>query len=193
MEFKRHNDYTTTLSSSTPGTVAWTVARLALETPMGLKLTNTELNSVYELAEKRLIDMGKYKDTIQQFEATVQDGCVYFPATVESILVAKLSGTTSSTPSWPIPIRGEFFEYMENGPSDWPCSGARLVDEGEVYSECDGTTRRKYRLRTWDNISHTLLVVAKLRWFKKAQTEQTTIKNFEALRLMSQAIIWKRQ
>lgn len=183
MEFFRHNAYTTALSSATPGTVEWTIARLALETPTGLKLTTTEMQSVFELSEKRIIDMGKYKDTIATFVVQVADGCVYFPANVESVLVAKLD-------SCPIPIRSEFFEYMENGPSDWACSGERLVDEGEVY--LNGVYRRKYRLRTWDNTTHSMSVVVKLRWFKKGPTEQTTIKNFEALRLMSQAIILER-
>src|SRR5207253_9496518 len=67
MELLRHTTYATTFSSATPGTVAWTVARLALEVPGGLKLTTFEMQNVFEMAEKRLIDMGKYKDTIETF------------------------------------------------------------------------------------------------------------------------------
>jgi hypothetical protein len=182
MEFLRHNDYTNTLNSATAGTVAWTIARLALEVPGGLSLTTVEMQRTFEMAEKRLIDLGKFKDTIELFTADVVAGEVFFPPQIETVLAIDLDGI-------PIPVRGALFEYLQNGPGIDIIIGQRLVDMGEIYFPENGLTRRKYLLRTTDTVSHTISIVGKIRWYPKAQNEPTTIKNFEALRLMTQAII----
>lgn len=187
MEFRRRTTYETVLASTGPKTMGYLVARLALDIPDGLKMTNTELTRVANSAEHRLMDRGRWKNTVTDFSAIVNGGYVLFPLDVESILAASMDGT-------PLTIRGRYFEFHENGPGYLdPCcdSGCLnlLVDQGEVLWAATGQVRRKYKVLAGSSDGATLRVIAKRRWMAKAASDILVIQNYEALRLMVLSIL----
>src|SRR5439155_1724174 len=128
---------------------------------------------------KRLMQRGFVKDSIETIVAQVVDGIVYFPKNVQSVLAIDLAGN-------PIPIRSEFFEYQENGPGQFAVH-SMLIDQGDEYLPGTQSVRRKYKLIA-PSTSTEITAVCKLRWLKKQVTDRMVVKNFEALRLMVNAI-----
>lgn len=119
---------------------------------------------------------GTYKDCIVQISATVRGGMLYFPLDVGCVLAIDLNGR-------PIPIRSQFFQYLENGPGMFPAH-PMLIDQGDDTT-ISKSPRRKYKLVatgcTEDQVINT---VCKLRWrFKKAD-DFMVIKHYEVHRLM---------
>jgi hypothetical protein len=186
-EKARHSTYTTALSTYLPGSFGHAVARLALEMEGGLQLTTTELERVLSVAEMRLLEQGIWKGSLREVNATITGGEVLFPRDIEGILAADVCGQ-------PIDIRSIFFEYQQNGPgktSFCSCS-SMFIDRGEVYFPQTGFKRRKYFFNGSASQSIQFSAVAKMRWIQRVSGDELVIKNFEALRLMSQAILLER-
>jgi hypothetical protein len=185
----RHTTYENVLANSDPTMMGYAVARLALDLPDGLKMTSTEIRRLANSAESRLIDRGKWKGTIDEFEADIATGCVLFPRDTQTILAASLCGE-------PIRIQGRFFEYHENGPgfldpTQRACA-AMLIDQGEVTMNT-GAVRRKYKVMVPQDSTGRVRVLAKRRWIIKEDLDTLVIRNYEALRLTVQAILAERQ
>lgn len=181
-EKARHTTYTQALTTYVSGTFGWTVARLALELQGGLAMTTAELERVVSMAEMRLMERGLWKGTLKTVSATITGGDVLFPRDVEAVLAADICGN-------PTDIRSIFFEFQQNGPGHCTDCQGRFVDMGEVYFPETGSKRRKYKYRgsTTHNVS--LTAVCKIRWEQKESCDPMVLKNFEAIRLMSQSII----
>ncbi len=123
------------------GTMGWTRARLALEIPWAQKLGKEELTRLLQRSEMRLMELGTFKGTLEEFSAPVVCGHVVMPQRVESILAADLEGQHLN-------LRSIFFKYLQNGPGDWRDEGGCILeDEGEITMN-DGFKRHKYRLNT---------------------------------------------
>jgi hypothetical protein len=106
----------------------------------------------------------------------VVGGMVYFPRNVATVLAVNLSGR-------PIPIRSQFFNYLENGPGEFACH-EMLIDQGDEYLPGTNTMRRKYKLLANCTEGQRITAVCKVRWILKGPGDLMTIKNYEALRLM---------
>jgi hypothetical protein len=187
-ELARHTTYTTALGVYLPGSFGYVVARLALEMEGGLQLTTTELERVLSMAEMRLMEQGIWKGCLREVNATITGGEVLFPRDIETVLAADICGQ-------PTDIRSIFFEYQQNGPGKTSfCSCSRMfVDRGEVYFPQTGFKRRKYFYNGSSTRETQFTAVCKIRYVPKVLGDELVIKNFEALRLMSQAIMMERQ
>lgn len=178
----RKAGYEADLVNFQQGSKAWTRARLALEMPGGLLVGKEEFARIIDRAQLRMMEKGIWKGCLEEFDATITDGHVYFPARVQSVLAADLCGV-------PIDIRSIFYKYLENGPGDWDDTcGGRFEDEGEDFFPNSGLRRRKYRARIGTN-GQKILAVCKLRWEVKEPEEQLTIVNLEANRAMVSCIL----
>lgn len=186
-ELARHTTYTTALGVYLPGSFGHAVARLALEMEGGLQLTITELERVLNMAEMRLLEQGIWKGSLREVNATITGGEVLFPRDIEAVLMADVCGQ-------PIDLRSILFEYQQNGPGKTSFCGCsqRFVDRGEVYFPQTGFKRRKYFYNGSLTRPIQFSSVCKARWVQKQDGDELTLKNFEALRLMSQAILLER-
>jgi len=109
------------------------------------------------MAEQRLMQRGTWKDCIQNYDATVVGGLVAFPLEVQTVLAVDVNGH-------PIPIRSEFFEYLDNGPGMF-ASHQMLVDQGD-QTFVDGR-RRVYKLVPNITPTEVITAICKLRWLEK--------------------------
>jgi hypothetical protein len=185
-EKARHGAYTSALSEFPDGTHGHAVARLALEMPGGLALTETELDRLVGTAEKRIMEKGKYKGTLKTLSGTIHGGEILFPRDVEAVLVADICGYSTD-------LRNIFFEYQRNGPGHcFECEG-RFVDAGEVYFADTASKRRKYIYRGNCEQDVSFSAVAKIRYVVKENCDPLVIKNFPALLLYAQGIKYERE
>lgn len=176
---KRRAGYEADLASFSQDTFGWTRARLAFELPGGLSIGKSELSRLLDMAEMRLISRGQWVGTLQEYTASVVDGHILAPLMVQTIVAIDLC-------CQPIDVRNVFAEYQKNGTGKSCGCHPSLIDEGEVQYP-NGDRRRQYRLKSTTQ-AHEISFVGKLRWIKKDPEDFMTIKNFEALRLMCQAI-----
>lgn len=184
-EKARHTVYTAALSEYVSGTFGWMVARLALELPGGLSMTEAELERLVSMSEMRIMERGIFKGCLTTLSATIRGGEILFPRDVEAILAADICGT-------PTDIRSIYFEYQKNGPGHCyaGCQG-RFVDMGETWFRETGAKRRKYRYRgSCGDVEMT--AVCKKRWVQKESCDPMAIQNFEAIRLFAQGILNER-
>jgi len=184
-ELARHTTYTTDLGVYLPGSFGYAVARLALEMQGGLQLTTTELERILSMAEMRLMEQGIFKGSLREVNATITGGEVLFPRDIEAVLVTDIDGH-------PVDMRSVLFEYQQNGPGKFSGCSQRFVDRGEVYFPQTGFKRRKYFFNGSLTNSVQFTAICKIRWIQKVSGDELVIKAFEALRLMSQAIMLER-
>lgn len=156
------------------GTLGYLRASLALDVDDALRVGKFELTWAINQAERRIMQRATFKGTITQVNAVVAGGCVYFPMDVQGVLAVDLCGC-------PIPIRSEFFPYLENGPGQFPCS-AMLIDQGDQV--VSGNLRRKYQLVGPCNEGQQISTICKLRWRLKTGDDLMVIGNYEAIRLL---------
>jgi len=184
-ELARHHKYSNDLATFVSGTFGWMIARLALELPTGLALTEAEIARLCSMSEMRIMEAGIYKGTIKTLSATIHGGEILFPRDVEAILAASVCGDS-------IDIRSIYFEYQKNGPGHcFACEG-RFVDMGEVYFPQTGSKRRKYRYRGACDTEQESSFVAKVRWIQKESCDEMVIKNFEAIKLYCQSLVLEK-
>lgn len=188
---RRKAAYYADLQTFPENSFGWMRASLALEVPGLILAGKLDVGFWLNMAEKRLMQRGLWKDTIREYKADVTDGYVAFPKEVQSVLAVDLRGC-------PIPVRSIFHEYHENGPGKFGgCSGT-LIDQGDQVFQ-DGK-RRVYKLKGWvrrNNPSITtttpqtehITAVCKVRWVEKKGSDPMIITNFEALRLMVATIL----
>jgi hypothetical protein len=157
-------------------TMGWMRAQIALDIPSALKIGKRDLTWTINQAERRLMERAMYKDTLVTITAEVVGGYIYMPQNVEAVLAIDLDGQ-------PIPIRSQFFQYLENGPGFCPAH-AMLVDQGDFKQPGFSAPRRKYKLNACCNEGSCISAVCKLRWLPKEPGDMMVIKNYEALRLM---------
>jgi hypothetical protein len=190
---RRKAEYYKDLETFPEHTFGWMRANLALEVPSLMNRGKLDISFVLNMAEKRLMQRGLWKDCIQEYTMQVVGGEVAFPKEVQSVLAVDMNGC-------PIPIRSVFFEYLENGPgmstldltqipSPWirGAGHAMLVDQGD--EDFQGGRRRVYKLVAPTAQNQTITAACKLRWVERKPTDQLAIKNFEALRNMIQCIM----
>jgi hypothetical protein len=183
---KRKGDYEADLVTFPQGSKGWVRARIALEVPGAMSAGREDLGRMIDRGQLRMMEAGLFKGCIEEFNATIYDGHVWFPTRVESVLAIDLDGR-------PIPIRSIFFRYLENGPWwDTSCSGM-LIDQGEEFFASGGIRRRKYRIQGPCENGSELSAVCKLRWEPRGETDQLTITNLEANRAMVSALLLEDQ
>lgn len=183
---RRKAAYEDDLVAYPPGSYGWMRARMALEVPGAMNFGKSEVSRIMDQAEMRLMEGRFFRGCIKEYHADVVNGIVYFPIDVDSIVGANFRCR-------PIDIRSVLFKYLENGPGSSSCYET-LEDLGEEYFSTSRNTRRKFRLTgASDTESFRLSVAAKLRWIQKQPADQMTVKHYEALRLMSTAIVLERQ
>ena len=173
---RRKANYQSDLTLFPENTLGWIRGNLALDVDDAIKTGKIDLTWTINQCEKRLMQRGMWKDCIINVSATVVGGMVYFPRNVQSVLAMDLSGR-------PIPIRSQFFQYLDNGPGMSPCS-EMLIDHGDEYLPGTETMRRKYKLIADCVDQQKINTVCKLRWILKEPGDLMTIKNYEAMRLM---------
>lgn len=184
-EKARHGAYTSALSEFQDGTFGHAVARLALEIPGGLSMTETELARLVGTAEKRIMEFGKFKGTLKTLSATIHGGEILFPRDVEAVLVADICG-------YPVDLRSCFFEYQKNGPGHCFTCECRFVDQGEVFFQDTGSKRRNYIYRGSCDRDVTFDCVAKIRYVEKENCDPLVIKNWPGMLLFCQGIKYER-
>lgn len=181
VESLRTAAHLTALGQYPAGSKGWTVARIGLELPKALEYTVNRLAGALERAELRLMEDGTWKGCIEEFNATVTNGHIYWPARVEAVLSIIINGHHAS-------IRSIFYKYVKDGPGQACCTcNGRFEDEGEKYFPSSGDRRRVYR--AFLNDGTPITAVCKLRWLKKELTDQMTIQNLNALRIMTDGIL----
>lgn len=160
-------------------TAGWLRAQIALDVEEALRTGKQDLLWSINQMERRIMQMPgiNLKDSIRTVTATVRGGCVYFPADVQAVLAVDLCGR-------PIPIRSEFFQYLDNGPGMSPACSSMLIDQGEERTPGLGGVRRKYKLVACCNEDQEISAVCKLRWVPKKAEDVMVIKNYEVMRLM---------
>lgn len=185
LEFKRRTIYETALASLGSTTAGYFAARLGLDLPGGLKMSQIELLRMVNTCEQRLMERGKWKGTITELRALVNAGYIFFPRDVEAILAATMDGT-------PVRIRNRYFEFHENTTgeigfnAEAKCASL-ILDQGDEYSAVSGSTRRKYKVPAANGTS--LHALVKRRWILKASGDTLVIQNYEAIRLVAMSIL----
>lgn len=185
LEALRHGTYTTALGALTSNTFGYFKAQLALELPMGLKLSDSEMGRLTNSAERRLVECGKWKNAIADFEVTIgTDGETDMPTEVEVVLGATICNQ-------PTLIKGRWYEVVEGGPGrvkeDRKAVTGLLVDRGE-FMVSNVPVRRYYVAACQPD--NTLLVRAKRRFAtKSADADVMQIKNFGAVKAAAQSLI----
>jgi hypothetical protein len=182
---RRKSEYQNDVVNFSENTLGWTRANIALDLDAALRTGKSDLTWSINQIERRMMQNAHYKDTIVLLRAEVVGGEVYFPLNVGSVLAVDLNGG-------PIPIRSEFFEYMDNGPGMF-ATHPMLVDQGEVFFEGSKKFRRKYKLVADCDNGQCLSAVCKLRWIPKKPEDMMVIKNYEATRLMMTAKFLEEQ
>jgi hypothetical protein len=182
---KRKADYRTDFFTYPEGTFGYVRASLALDVPGACLKSKSNLSWTINMAEKRLMQRGLWKDTIKKIDAEIVGGYLYFPPWVQTVLSADLNGG-------PQDIRSIHFEYLKNGPGKFSCSHL-LADRGDEYFPQSGHTRRKYKLIADSSTVKLISTVCKIRWLPKVPTDRMIIHNYEAIRLMAQSILTEQQ
>jgi len=144
LETDRHELYKNALTSAVPDSFGYFKARLALDIPDGLQMTDDEVGRFINRAEETLILKGKWPGTVDETRLTFpEDGNVYLPSNVETILSA------SASDGRPIPVYGRQYDFHENGPGystgDDNNNVLSLIDRGETF--VDGRRVRVYFVR----------------------------------------------
>ncbi len=185
LEALRHGTYTTALGSLTSDTFGYFKAQLALELPQGLKLSAVEIGRLCNSAERRLVESGKWKNSIADFEVAIaDDGETNMPTEVETVLGATICDQ-------PTLIRGRWYEVVEGGPGrvreDRRAVTGMLIDRGEFI--VDNAPVRRYFVSACQP-GNTLMVRAKRRFAaKSADSDAMQIKNFGAVKAAAQTLL----
>lgn len=185
LEALRHGTYTTALGALTSNTFGYFKAQLALELPMGLKLSDSEMGRLVNSAERRLIECGKWKNAIADFEVTIgTNGETDMPTEVEVVLGATICDQ-------PTLVKGRWYEVVEGGPGrvreDRKAVTGLLVDRGE-FIVSNVPVRRYYVAACQPD--NTLMVRAKRRFATKSvDADVMQIKNFGAVKAAAQCLI----
>jgi hypothetical protein len=175
----RKSGYLEDIVNFRENTLGWVRAQIALDLPEALRMSKRDLTWTIQQAERRLMERGIWKDTVVTIHGTVLGGLLYMPTSVESVLAVDLCGR-------PIPIRSQFFQFLENGPGGAPgCS--MLIDQGNKLQPGFNAPRRAYKLIASCDVGTSFTAVCKLKWVLKEPGDLMVIRNYEALRLMVSA------
>jgi hypothetical protein len=144
LETERHTIYLNSLNSASPDSFGFFKARLALDLPDGLRLSDSEVGRLVNRAEETLILRGKWPGTVEEMKLTMpEDGNIYLPYNIETVLSAAMPTGK------PIPIYGRSYDYHENGPgystADQNNRDPALIDRGETIA--DGRRVKVYFVR----------------------------------------------
>lgn len=182
---RRKAAYEADLFNFAQSSMGWMRARIALEVPGAMSMGKEEITRLMERAEMLALEMGTWKGTLEEFDATIYGGVVYLPARVESMLSVSLCGV-------PTEIRSFFFNYLDNGPGNWDNTcGGYIRDLGEEM--LGGIYRRKFGVAGSCEQGQAFKAICKLRWVPKAPKDQMTIRNLEAMRLLCDSILLQQQ
>jgi len=192
---KRKAAYEADMVNYPKDSFGWTRARLAFELPGGLSLGKSELSRVLEQAEMRVMDKMQAVGTLQEYTAQVSDGMILCPKEVETIIATDFGCASVDVKN----IFNDYRRHHRGAVSNWFVGLVpELIDEEEIYYPTTGDRRRQYRLREGlyrasdTKPIRTMRFIAKLRWVKKAPTDPMTVKNFEGIRQMCQAILFQK-
>lgn len=186
LEELRHTTYSTNFAALTSNTFGATVAQLGLELPLGLKYSLAELKRLANSAERRLVESGKWKNAIADFEVAItEDFEVNMPQEVEVVLGATICNA-------PTLIKGRWYEVVEGGPGrvsdDALCSPRGiLVDRGEF--NVSNQRVRRYFVGAC-SAENTLIVRAKRRFIPhSADADVMMIRNYSAIKAAATCLI----
>lgn len=185
LEALRHGTYTTALGTMTSNTFGFTRAQLALELPDGLKYSDIEMGRLVNSAERRLVESGKWKNAIADFEVTIADnGETDMPPEVETVLGATICDR-------PTLIRGRWYQVVQGGPGrvKWDNRGKvreLLIDRGEFI--VSGHPVRRYFVNGCP-ANASLTVTAKRRFAtKSADGDVMQIGHYSAVKAAAQCL-----
>lgn len=185
LEGARRLNYQTIVTGSSPGTMGYTRARLALDLKDGLHTDDAALFHVIDRAEEYLMGKGKWFGTIGQYTVNVPtSGDIYLPTEVDSILFV-------SRDTVRVDLFAREYDFHENGPgyrqTDNTFSDI-VVDRGEelVLNASTGLyePRRKYfvNLDECPGSSSDIVILAKKRFLpKQNDSSEMVLKNYPAL------------
>ena len=144
LETDRHELYKNAITSAASDSFGYFKARLALDIPDGLQMTDDEVGRFINRAEETLILKGKWPGTVDETKLTLpEDGNIHLPSNLETILSAAASDGRA------IPVYGRQYDFHENGPgysvSDDNNNVLSLIDRGETFVE--GRRVRVYFVR----------------------------------------------
>lgn len=187
LEALRHGAYATVLAATTANTFGQYKASLALEMPNGIKLSDSEIGRLCNAAERRLVECGKWKGLVADFEiAITSTGETNMPPEVEAVLGATICNV-------PQLIKPQWYEISEGGQGrlndDHRGVGDILVRRPGDYT-VDGQTVARYFVTGCSREGQTLKVRAKRRFLvKSSDGTAMQVKNFGALKAAAQCLM----
>lgn len=195
LEGARRLNYQYSIANSSPGTMGFTRARMALDLKDGLHTDDAALFHVIDRAEEHLMTRGKWFGTIKQFNISITaTGEIYLPTEVDSILFATFESAR-------VDLFAREYDFHENGPgyrttANSENGGVVVVDRGEDFVLNASTgflePRRKYFVvkPCEDPATQTLTILAKVRFIpKQVDTSYMTIQNYPAMVEMVTALM----
>lgn len=182
LERKRHDEYTATLSAAAPNTFGYVKARMALELPLGLRLSEPELARIVNRAEETLITRGRWAGTVEEIKVTIpSDGLFYLPYNVETILSATLN-------NFSVPVFDQSYDFSPNGPgyetTDDNVGAPAIICRGERV--VNNLRMRVYFVRgNWNDTVCARLLVKRRHVDHALDSEHMLIRNYPALHEMA--------
>jgi len=182
LETKRHAQYTATLAAASPNTFGYIKARMALDLPLGLRLSEAELGRLVNRAQETLVTRGKWAGTVEELKVTIpEDGLFYLPYTVETILSATLN-------NFSVPVFDQSYDYSPNGPgfetADDNTGAPAVIARGErIVSH---QRLRVYFVRgNWNDTVCARLLVKRRHIDHTLDSEYMLVRNYPALLAMA--------
>ena len=195
LEGARRLNYQSIITSSSPGTMGYMRARMALDLKDGLHTDDAVLFYVIDRAEEHLMTKGKWFGTIDQYTISVPtNGEIYLPNEVDSILFVAHDNQRMD-------LFAREYDFHENGPGYRTVNNdsvSTVVDRGEGYVLNNSTglyeSQRKYFVNRPDcgcAVPNTdIVILAKKRFVPKtSDSSQMAIKNYPAMLEMVTALM----
>ena len=195
LEGARRLNYQSAIAISSPGTMGFTRARMALDLKDGLHTDDAALFHAIDRAEEHLMTKGKWFGTIEQYTISVPtNGEIYLPNEVDSILFVAHDNHRMD-------LFAREYDFHENGPGYRTVNNDSVytvVDRGEGYVLNPSTglfeSQRKYFVNRPDcgcAVPNTdIVILAKKRFVPKTNdSSQMTIKNYPAMVEMVTALM----
>jgi len=190
LERKRHDEYSTALTSSQPNTFGRIKARLALDLPNGLRLSNNELTRTINRAEEILVARGKWAGAVEELKVTIpKEGLFYLPGNVESILSATLNDV-------PVPVFDQHYDYNPGGPGfqteEFNSGTPSIIARGEKI--VSNQRLRVYFVRgNWTETACARLLVKRRHVDYQADQDPVLIRNYSAVYSMVLSLLLQEQ
>ena len=195
LEGARRLNYQSIITSSSPGTMGYMRARMALDLKDGLHTDDAVLFYAIDRAEEHLMTKGKWFGTIDQYTISVPtNGEIYLPNEVDSILFVAHDNQRMD-------LFAREYDFHENGPGYRTVNNDSVytvVDRGEGYVLNNSTglyeSKRRYFVNRPDcgcAVPNTdIVILAKKRFVPKtSDSSEMAVKNYPAMLEMVTALM----